>query len=129
MDELMAQHAHQHQQVIDRLNELQAGVNALNVVVNALNVTVGALQENQQLASMQSINAASSLNAPIRYPPGVDIIVPQFPVIKIELITLNAANAQFVSQGLGLPLLAPNTPVAIRRQQIIDFLGCAISVT
>jgi len=36
------------------------------------------------------------------------------------------ANTQFVSETFGLPALPNNALVAERRQQIINFLGCAM---
>jgi len=100
----LAQHAQHHQQLIDRLD---------------------ALQEGQRRLPMQLQNATVSLEAPFQYPLNV-AVGGQYPRTKRDLLRLTAANAQVVSQALGLPALPPNSPVAARQQQIIDFLGCAI---
>jgi len=94
---------------------------------------------------MQLQNAIASLDAPLQYPPNV-VVGPQFPTTKQHLLKLSgkhvtdspsldvqtftwhlaAANAQVVSQALGLPALPPNSHLAAHQQQIIDFLGCAM---
>jgi len=91
---------------------------------------------------MQLQNATASLDAPLQYPATV-VVGPQFPKTKRDLLRLTcmmcsftslvlflisptAANAQAVSQALGLPQPPANTSVAMRQQQIIDYLGCAM---
>ncbi|KAF8625731.1 hypothetical protein AX15_005214 [Amanita polypyramis BW_CC] len=101
---VLAQQAQQHQEVIERLDSLQEG---------------------QRRLPMQLQNAIASLDAPLQYPPTVNV-GHQFPRTKRDLLRLTAANAQVVSQALGLPALPANTLVAARQQQIIDFLGCAL---
>ncbi|KAH9015568.1 hypothetical protein EDB85DRAFT_1898645 [Lactarius pseudohatsudake] len=111
MNDLIAQHAQQHQHVIGQLNDLlQAGISTVQAGVDA----------NQQLNPMRQANTAASWDAPIHYPQGV-VQGPQFLLVQIELIMLNAANAQVISQGLGLPIVAC-------RQQIMDYLGCGITL-
>ncbi|KAH9017067.1 hypothetical protein EDB84DRAFT_1566972 [Lactarius hengduanensis] len=104
----IAQYTQQNQQAID-----------------AVTARLDALEASQQQIPMHLANATASLQAPIRYPQGVQI-TPQFPKRKQDLLELSATNAQVVSQALGLPALH-DVPLRERQQQIIDFLGCAIT--
>ncbi|KAF8343694.1 hypothetical protein F5887DRAFT_971704 [Amanita rubescens] len=100
----LAQQAARHQELIERLD---------------------ALRDGQSRLPMQLQNAIASLDAPLQYPPNV-VVGPQFPTTKKLLLKLTTARAQAVSQALGLPALPPNSHLAARRQQIMDFLGCAM---
>lgn len=90
---------------------------------------------------MQLQNATVSLDAPLQYP--LDVAMHhQFAGTKRQLQSLTgkqsrltnvtsscefaAPNAWVVSQALGLPVLPTNSTLAARRQQITDFLGCAM---
>ncbi|KAH9068451.1 hypothetical protein EDB83DRAFT_2518793 [Lactarius deliciosus] len=109
LENFIAQHAQQHQQVISRLDAMQARIDAL--------------EASQQRIPLMLYNTAGSLGAPIRYPQGIEIS-PQFPKTKIELAQLSAADAQVVSQRLGLKALPHNATEEERREQIKEFLGC-----
>ncbi|KAH9031794.1 hypothetical protein EDB85DRAFT_1890995 [Lactarius pseudohatsudake] len=109
LENFIAQHAQQHQQVISRLDAMQARIDAL--------------EASQQRLPLLLDNTAASLDAPIRYPQGVQI-TPQFPKNKIHLLQLSgrlvadaleltftrlaAADAQVVAQRLGLQALPHN---------------------
>ncbi|KAH9043453.1 hypothetical protein EDB84DRAFT_1436270 [Lactarius hengduanensis] len=109
LENFIAQHAQQHQQVISRLDAMQARIDAL--------------EASQQRIPLLLDNTAASLGASIRYPQGVQI-TPQFPKTKIHLLELSgrlvadaleltftrlaAADAQVVAQRLGLQALPHN---------------------
>ncbi|KAH9168742.1 hypothetical protein EDB89DRAFT_1909104 [Lactarius sanguifluus] len=103
------------------VNNLQAMVNNLEVTVNNLEMTVDNLEmtvnnlqvtveTGQQLVPMQLANAVASIDAHLRFPPN---IIPQFPLTKRTLVSLNAANVQAVAHHLGLQPLPPNTHVEV----------------
>lgn len=93
-------------------------MNNLEVTVNNLRVTV---ETGQQRIPMQLANASASIDAHLRFPPN---IIPQFPLTKRALVSLNAADVQAVAHHLGLQ---PNTHVEDCRTQIGEFLGCGFS--
>ncbi|KAH9028483.1 hypothetical protein EDB85DRAFT_1892498 [Lactarius pseudohatsudake] len=108
MNDLIAQHAQQHQHVIGQLNDFLIYRQAPGRDFHCPG------------RGRCKANTAASWDAPIHYPQGV-VQGPQFLLVQIELIMLNAANAQVISQGLGLPIMA-------FRQQIMDYLGCGITL-
>jgi len=101
----LAQEAERHNAVIQRLDNLL---------------------ESQQRLPMLLHNAITSNDAPLAYPPGVGDA--GLPVTKDALLTLTVADCIALAEALGLPALPafPAPTVIIRRQQILDFLGCAI---
>ncbi|KAH8979625.1 hypothetical protein EDB92DRAFT_1978690 [Lactarius akahatsu] len=139
-NDLIAQHAQQHQELVGQFNDLQATVAGLQLdlqaavgglqaaVQAAVQAVVGELQAgiaavqagiatvqagvdaNLQLEPMRWANTRGSWDALVHYPQGV-VIGPQFLLMQMELITLNAANAQVVSQALGLPASPQNAPI------------------
>ncbi|KAH8994991.1 hypothetical protein EDB92DRAFT_1943690 [Lactarius akahatsu] len=126
LENFIAQHAQQHQQVISRLDAMQARIDAL--------------EASQQRLPLLLDNTKASPGAPIRYPQGVQI-TPQFPKTKLHLVQLSgrlvtdapeltftrlaAADAQVVAQRLGLPALPHNATEEERRTQIKEYLGCS----
>ncbi|KAA8894808.1 hypothetical protein FN846DRAFT_912478 [Sphaerosporella brunnea] len=90
--------------------------------VNQIAQGVVTLTNNQALLQMRLHNAACSVNAPLQYPAGVMVAMPQ-PHTRLDLIHLTANNCQVVAAVLALPDLPHNTPVLQRRKQIADFLG------
>ncbi|KAF8340783.1 hypothetical protein F5887DRAFT_1226713 [Amanita rubescens] len=101
----LAQEAERHNAVIQRLDNLL---------------------ESQQRLPILLHNATASHDAPLAYPPGVGDA--GLPVTKDALLTLTVADCIALAEVLGLPALPafPAPTVIIRRQQILDFLGCAI---
>jgi len=98
----------------------------------------------QDLLPMRLQNAVAFPNDTLRYPANF-AIPPQAPKTKQDMVSLTGVfillgiftvsyqrcypgpNCQIVANALNLPAL-PDATIAQRRQQIIDFLGCGITV-
>jgi hypothetical protein len=76
---------------------------------------------------MQLYNATASLEAPLHFPPNAQVHTDQLPGTKRALLTLGIPGCQAAAHILELPALPTHATVAQQRQQIIDFLGCAMT--
>ncbi|KAF8518151.1 hypothetical protein BU17DRAFT_91275 [Hysterangium stoloniferum] len=98
--------------------------------VQQLDQQVQQLQNSQNtfeaLFPIRLKNATASNNAALVYPPGVPL-PPDRPILKQNLYDLTAAACQATAQALGLPPLPGPALLVSRRQQIIDYLGAAVT--
>ncbi|KAN0123273.1 hypothetical protein V8E52_003226 [Russula decolorans] len=83
------------------------------------------LAEGKELLSIRLWNATMRPNETLQYPPAVAIQQPM-PNTKVDLLYLTAAQCVVVAEMLHLPALERGAVVADRRQQISNYLGCAM---
>ncbi|KAM6493782.1 hypothetical protein JOM56_010143 [Amanita muscaria] len=131
----LAQQAEQHNAVLAQQVEQHNAVLAAlaqqaeqhNAVIQRLDILQERFDQSQQRLPMLLHNATASYNAHLIYPPVVGN-VPGLPATKGALLTLTIPNCIALAEALGLPALPafPAPTVVNRRQQILDFLGCAI---
>ncbi|KAF8628081.1 hypothetical protein AX15_004101 [Amanita polypyramis BW_CC] len=115
----------QHAAMLDALAQINARFDQIDARFDRLDARFDRLDARFDRLPMQLRNATASLEAPLVYPHGIQIGA-AFPGTKSALLRLSIANCITVAQALGLPALPPHTTAINRRQQIIDFLGCAM---
>ena len=108
---------------LDRLEYLSASCVTWAILGATLIIII--TFNSQQCLPMQLYNATLSFDAELQYPPGVPEI-PNTAKTKRQLMSLSVAEAQVVAEVLHLPALPGHPLVVDRRNQILDFLGCAL---
>src|SRR6266702_2062238 len=86
----LAQQAQQTQHIVNRLDTLQEGLDALQERYVSLlpKIDYSSFFVSQMRLPMQLYNASASPDAPLQFPPGMDIVA-QFITRKQDVLTLN----------------------------------------
>ncbi|KAF8518150.1 hypothetical protein BU17DRAFT_91274 [Hysterangium stoloniferum] len=126
----LQQQGQQLQQQGQQLQQLDQQLQQLDQRLQQLDQRLQQLQNSQDtfqaLFSIRLKNATSSVNAALMYPPGIPLPNDR-PIFKHNLYDLTVAACLSTAQALGLPPLPGHALVLARRQQIIDYLGAAIT--
>jgi hypothetical protein len=108
--------------IIERLDLLTDAVNDTRNTLFGVQNTVVGIQNTLARQPQQLYNSTASMDAPLLYPPGIQM-VDAFPLTKKDLMNITAANCNAAIRALGMDAPPAGAPIAARRQILMDYLG------